>query len=87
MDLNKDNTREKKNQNSPVDVIHGIKEDKCVIFWIHNNIVNAYVLIFVQHMMFVNVPPPSCQPMIPLPYVEHFIRKVSVSPKWAHSCC
>ena len=64
-------------QHLPLDVIHSIKEDDGVISWVHDNTVNGDVPIFVQRVMFVDVPPPRYQPMVPLPHVEHIFRKVS----------
>lgn len=75
MDLNKNNIRERKKistrhktcQNSPINVIHDIKEESNVLSWVHDNMVNEDVLIFVQWVMLVDVHPPSCQPMISPP--------------------
>ena len=69
-------------QNSPIDVIYSIKEDGSAISWIHNNTINRDMPILVQQVMLVDVPPPSCQPMVPFPHLEHFfhkMRKVGVS--------
>ena len=74
---NKKETSKPTKQNSPVDVIHGIKEDGGAISWFHDNTVNKDMLIFVQRVMLVNVPPPSRQPMVSLPHEEHFADKVS----------
>ena len=82
MDQNKNNVRvkQKKNtkcQNSPANVIHGIKKDNGAISRVHDNTVNRDVPILVQRVMLVNMPPPSYQPMIPRPHIEQFVRKVN----------
>ena len=59
------------------DVIHGIQEDGCGISWIHDNTINGDVPIFIQRVMFIDVPPPSQQTMVILPHVEHLAKKVS----------
>lgn len=44
----KNNTSNKKNQISAVDVIHEIKEDGGAIFLVYDNTINGDVPIFVQ---------------------------------------
>ena len=66
---------EKKMSNSPVDVIHSIKEHGGAISWIHHNTISRDMPIFVQRVMIVDVPPLGCQAMIPLPHIEHFVNK------------
>jgi hypothetical protein len=51
-------TRER-NLNLPIDVIHGIQDYRGGISWIHNNTVNIDMPIFIQRVMFINVPLPS----------------------------
>ena len=63
--------------NSPIDIIHGIKEEGGAISWIHQYTISPYMPIFVQRVMLVDVPPPRCQPMVTLPHVEHVANKVS----------
>ena len=65
------------NLNLPIDVIHDIQEDCGAIFWIHNNIVHRDMPILIQQVMLINMPPPSCETMVPLPHVEHFAKEVS----------
>ena len=45
---NKTSKKKTKNLNLPVDVIHGIQEDRCGISWIYNNTVNRVKPIFIQ---------------------------------------
>jgi hypothetical protein len=63
--------------NSSVDVIHSIKKDGDAISWIHNDTVSRIMPVFVQRVMLVDVPPPSCQMMVPVPPIEHFVHKAS----------
>ena len=60
--------------NSPVDII---EEEGSAISWIHHNTISRDMPIFVQRVMIIDVPPPSCQSMVPLPHVEHFVNKDS----------
>ena len=59
-----------------MDVIHAIQQDCGAIFWIHNNKVYKDMPILIEQVMLVNMPPPSCETMVPLPHVEYFARMV-----------
>jgi hypothetical protein len=63
--------------NSPIDVIHSIKEKGGAISWIHHNAISGYMPIFVQRVVIVDMPKPGCQPMVALPHIEHFVNKDS----------
>jgi len=67
---------EREKQNSPIDVMHGIQEDCGAIPRIHNDAVNGDMLIFFDRVILVNMPPPSRQMMVPLPYKEHLVSKM-----------
>ncbi len=66
----------KEEQNSPIDVIHGIQENSGGIPRIHNDAVNRDMPIFVKRVMLVDMPPPSRHTMVPLPNKEHLPSKV-----------
>ena len=63
--------------NSPVYVIHSIQKNGGAVSWIHDDTVSRDMPFFVQRVMLVDVPPPSCQTMVPLPHKEHFVHKMS----------
>jgi hypothetical protein len=63
--------------NSSVYVIHSIQKNGGGVYWIYAVTINRDMSFFVQRLMLVDVPPPNCQTLVPLPHEEHFVHKMS----------